>query len=113
MSERRRAGNPGREGYSVGPTPRGRVISDSDTAAPDYGNAPRSRTNGIDGPQTARGRAAFGTSADDTERPNMNRSERWPDLPGKGTVRNLKKGGKVTAPKKKATTKAKSLRRGK
>jgi len=109
--DRRRAGNPGRQVVIAGPTPVGRVIDETNLEAPDYGRAPRSYLQGMDGPMTARGRSAFGTSEDDRPMPNMNRSERWPEAPGKGTVRRLKKGGKVAAPKKKVTTKAKSLRR--
>ena len=109
--DRRRAGNPGREGYSVGPVPRGRIISDSDSGAPNYDNAPRTSLHGLDGLTTGRGRAAIPMEGDEGSFPNMRNSERWPEQPGPTTVRRLKKGGKVTAPKKKAATKGKSLRR--
>lgn len=89
--DRRRAGNPGRRGYVIDtPTPRGRTINELDSLAPAVNE---SRGTGL---RNAR------MNPEDEERkprymPELDRRELWPERPGKGTIRRLKKGGTVNA----------------
>lgn len=106
--DRKRAGNPGRQGYTVDVAlPRGRVVSDSDTGAPDYTRAPGAGVNSLQGPRRAGSRPAIVQPEDIAERPNMRDSSYFPEIPGRRTVRQMKKGGKVTTRSKKPAVKAK------
>jgi hypothetical protein len=88
--DRSRAGNPGRRGYGTDDPlyePVGRTRTDSEGAAPAlFSNNRRS------GMRNAR-REEF--DAGPTYSPELDHPSLWPERPGKGTVRRLKKGGPV------------------
>lgn len=103
--DRRRAGNPGREGYRAGIMPRGRVINDTELTPPDLTAAPAMGARGLEGVRRAGSRDARINAGDEPNMPRMNDSSIFPELPGPRTVRRLKKGGKVAAKTKPAAKK--------
>lgn len=91
--DRRRAGNPGRQGYVVDtPLPRGRVINELDGVAPALAEGGR-RTG-------TRNLKMENFDEGPRYQPEQDNPALWPAAPNRRQVRNLKKGGVVKKPAK-------------